>query len=136
MNLLRTIQKDEKQWWVDLFFQKGPHEGDWVPIYPMEIPFPFKLKKDVKGGFQYIVYKSQVIGYGRISKVTTHDGSSVGTHGGLVHSGDEVILAEPLKRMPFPLGCRGFTGVRYTPQNLHELDRPSAEREIRRLKLS
>jgi hypothetical protein len=82
------------------------------------------------------VYKSEVVGYGGIAKVIPHGGASVGTGENWVHYGDLVVLAEPLKRMPFHLSCRGFTGIRYTQKNLHELDFTSAGEEVRTLSLS
>lgn len=44
-NILRTIQKNEKQSWVDLLFKRGPHEGDWVPHYPHSFRFLSNSRK-------------------------------------------------------------------------------------------
>jgi hypothetical protein len=138
MNMLRTIRKGEEQSWVDRFFQAGPHEGEDDPEYPPTFPFPFKLKKRVQGGYLYIVYRNRVIGYGSIAEVSPRrDVTDVGrTDGRPVNPGDGAILAGPLRKMPFPLRCRGFTGVRYTRQNLHSLNSAAAEEEIGRLKLT
>ena len=136
MNILRTIQKDEKEDWVNLLFYQGPHKGDNVPGYPPGFPLPFKLKHYVEGSFIYLVYKSKIIGYGKIAKVVRHNDVEVGTERQVVYAGDMIVLNEPLNRMPFTLSCRGFQGVRYTAQNLHELDQDSAEAELRVLKLA
>lgn len=137
MNILRTIRKGEEQSWVDRFFQVGPHKGSVDPRYPPAFPFPFELKRSVQDGYLYIVYRNRVIGYGSIAEVSPRrDVTDVGrTDGRPVNPGVRVILAGPLKKLPFFLECRGFTGIRYTPQNLHNLRSDDAEEEIRRLKL-
>jgi hypothetical protein len=137
MNMLRTIRKGEERSWLDRLFQVEPHKGDRVPHYPPTFPFPFKLKESVKGGYLYVVFRSHVIGYGSITEVSAHDGMGVGeTDGRAVGPGDQAILAGPLRKMPFLLGCRGFTGIRYTRQNLHSLNKDIAEKEIGALKLT
>ncbi|MBI1877383.1 MAG: hypothetical protein HYR94_03975 [Chloroflexi bacterium] len=133
MNILKTIPQYAEQGWVDLFFEEGPHENLDFPIH---FPFPFTFREDIEGDFLYVVYKSNVIGFARISQVISHEGSELGTGVDFIEAGDEVFLEGVLRQMPFTLHCRGFPGIRYTAQNLHELDPVAAEEEIRGLSLS
>jgi hypothetical protein len=135
VNILRTIQKDEDEGWVELFFKEGQHDGDNVPGYPPGFPFPGKPKRCKEGEYLYLVYKNNVIGYGEIAKVTRHDGIGVGTEEQMVSKGGLVEMDGALKPMPFLLPCKGFQGIRYTAHDLHKLDKVAAEAEIRALKL-
>jgi hypothetical protein len=124
-NLIRTIQAGEKTRWMDLLFVEGPHEGDWVPLYPFQLPFPFRLGKDVAGGFAYLIYGGYVIAYGRIDSVVENGIMHVGTEGQPVQPGQSVVIDGTYVHMPDELQhvhVRGFTGVRYTPHTLHALD--------------
>jgi hypothetical protein len=134
-NVLRTIQKDEKKRWVDLLFEVGPHNGEYVPYYPAEFPSRGRFTKDIKGGYLYVVYRSRVIGFGRIAKVMPHQGMTVGTQEQLVSPGWKIVLEGPCRRLTFDLPCRGFQGYRYTEPRLHELAPDKAFLKIRTLNL-
>lgn len=120
MNALRTIPRDEKPEWVELMFQIGPHSVANAPDYPLTFPLPFHLNQNVEGGFLYVVYRSQIIGYGKIGRVEPHGGSTVGGNDDPVGPGHNIILDGPLMRMPAPQAHKGFQGVRYTIARLHE----------------
>lgn len=136
MNILRTMQKDEDYHsWVKLLFREGPYDGNNVPAYPLQFPFPVRIQSPVTGGYLYLVYRGQIIGYGRIEQEQFHQGTIVGTEGQIVMSGSEVTIDGPLQKMPFTVPCKGFQGFRYTDKNLHEIEKQAALKEIRRLKL-
>jgi hypothetical protein len=135
MNALRTIQKEEDAWWVDLLLREGPHQGNDVPDYPPWFPFPFRIQRPLEAGYLYVVYRSKVHAYGRIATVLPHRGSEVGTDEQPVSPGDKIVLDGPMARFPFALPCRGFVGIRYTVENLHDLSPDLARQVIRQLKL-
>lgn len=136
MNILRTIPRDQQLSWVELLFVTGPHKGNRVPKYPPSFPLAGKLREHVKDSFLYLVFREKVIGYGKIADIIPHHGSEVGSDGRFVPPGDELVLAGPLKPMPFTLPCASFRRFRYTTENLHQLDHLSAEKEIRVLGLA
>jgi hypothetical protein len=124
MSLLRTIQAQEDPAWVELFFTEGPHDGDLVPLWPYQLPFPFILQEDVVSGFAYVIYRRHIVGYARIQQVITQETTYVGTERQPVRSGQSVVMDGPYVRMPAELRdieVRGFTGIRYTPKNLHKV---------------
>jgi hypothetical protein len=123
MNALRTIQQEEGEDWVADFLR-----NDLVD--PPEFPFPFPIRKPLKGGYLYLVYQRKVHAYGRIACVTWHSSSYVGTLEQLVKSGDMIVLEGPAKAFPFYLPSRGFTGIRYTQENLHTVPSRTAHRAI------
>ena len=125
MNLIRTIQAREIPAWVAMLFRPGPHVGPWVPLYPYMFPFPHRLAQHVAGGFLYVVYRQQAIGYGTIARVTAQRTAMlVGTVRQAVRPGDAVEVSGVLVHMPSTLQSvrvRGFMGARYTTQDLHTL---------------
>jgi hypothetical protein len=60
----------------------------------------------------------------------------VGTFAQPVLAGEAIVLDGPAKPFPYPLACRGFAGIRYAPESLHELPCEAARRVIQRLRLS
>ena len=124
MNLLRTIQAQEDATWVERLFTEGPHDGEWVPLWPYQLPFPFSLQEDVVGGFAYLIYRRHIVGYARIQQVIDQGTTYVGTEGQPVRSGQSVVMDGAYIPMPAKLRdieVRGFTGIRYTPRDLHKL---------------
>lgn len=101
-------------------FEVGPHEYPNAPDYPLTFPLPFTLRETVGDGLLYVVYDGEIIGYGKIGKVVPHQGSTVGITDEPMGAGDNIILDGPLVRMPFPRPCKGFQGIRYTTERLHE----------------
>lgn len=138
MNILRTIQKQDRQWWIDLLFKKGPHKADWAPLYPPQIPLPFEQRPPVEGGYLYLVFKSEIIGFGHISEVKNRQGMSIGSHRQHMTPGSTVIIEGPFQRMPpvfHTIRSKGFQGVRYTDKRLHTLSEDDARAEIPHLRL-
>ena len=86
-----------------------------------------RLAQDVTGGFLYVVYQGQVVGYASIVQVKAHDRDTVGEEAEPVAAGDTVLIDTALVRMPFPLACRGFRRYRYISANLHEINQNVAE---------
>lgn len=125
MNLLRTIQRTEQQDWIDTLFTAGPYPGKVAPLYPRQLPFPFRLRQNVAGGTVYLVYKGTIIAYGAIAQVTYMSSTRpVGSQLQPVKPGDNVILRGAYSPMPTILAqvqMRGFMGPRYTHQDLHTL---------------
>jgi hypothetical protein len=119
-----------------LVAQRGPHAGDHLPDYPPQFPFPFQIKQPLHEGSLYLVYQGTVHAYGRIARVAWHTGSHVGTFAQRVSPGDAIVLAGPTVPFPYALPCRGFVGIRYTLQNLHELPLEAACQVIWHLKLA
>src|SRR5689334_12639480 len=119
MNVLRIIPEREDPNWVELLFQKGPYNQPNAPDYPLKFPLPSTLRQNVRNGYLYVVYRSLVVGYGKIHEVKPHNGSTVGQEKNPVPPGDTIILQGPLNRMPFDLACRGFRRFRYTDKELH-----------------
>lgn len=126
MNILRTIPQTETQRWVDLLFQPGPPKSEKDPE-PLTYPVSRTLSQDVTGGFLYVTYQGQIIGYGKIASVKPHLGDTVGEDDQPVSAGDMILLESPLVKMPFPLDCPGFRGYRYVKANLHELSQQEAQ---------
>ena len=136
MNIIRTMQQGEAQWWVDMLFEPGPQKEDRVPAYPPRFPFPFRFRRPVAGSFFYLAYRNRIIGHARIDRVSQQEGTEVGTDEHWVGKGDIVRLSGPLVKMPFDLPCRGFVGVRYTNSHLHELNQNQARAVIADLGLT
>lgn len=120
MNALRTIPKREQKEWVSLMFEVGPHKAANAPDYPLTFPLPFSMRYNITGNFLYVVYQSEIIGYGRVGRVEPHKGSTVGGDDESMGAGDNIMLDSPLVRMPSPVKYQGFQGIRYTDKNLHE----------------
>jgi len=87
---------------------------------PYDYPFPVTFRRDLVGGFLYVRYRGEIIGYGKIVAVRSHSGDTVGEEGTTVPAGDNVILAAPLTRMPFVLSCPGGFRWKYVEENLHQ----------------
>jgi hypothetical protein len=125
MNLIRTIQRTEEPAWISDLFTPGSYSGSVTPLHPEQLPFPCCLKQNVAGGFAYIVYKRAVIAYGMIDRVTYRSSiMPVGSQAQPVNPGDTVVIQGTFAPMPGPLRqvpVRGFTGPRYTDQDLHQL---------------
>ena len=134
MNVIRTVPQRETQRWVDLLFQPGPRKGPKDPN-PLTYPMSAHLSQEVAGGFLYVVYQGQVIGYASIVQVKAHDGDTVGEEAEPVAAGDTVTIDTALVRMPFPVSCRGFRRYRYISVNLHEVSRDAAEAALAELGL-
>jgi hypothetical protein len=96
---------------------------------------PFRIRRRLKGGYLYLVYRKEILGVGDIADVVRHAGTRVGTHGQLVGLGDKVLLG-PLRRLPRRLPCRGFRRLRYTSKDLHRIARRTALVEIRAVGLA
>jgi len=83
------------------------------------------LTQHVAGGFFYVVYRQQVIGYGTIARVVAQRTTMlVGTVRQAVRPGDAVEVGGVLVHMSSMLKSvrvRGFMGARYTTQDLHTL---------------
>jgi len=126
MNIIRTVPQRETQRWVDLLFQPGPQKGPKDPN-PLTYPMRGHLSQDVTGGFLYVVYQKQVIGYASIVRVEAHDRDTVGEEAEPVGAGDTVTIDTALVPMPFSLACRGFRRYRYISTNLHEVSQEAAE---------
>ncbi len=120
MNILRTIPQDEKPEWVSLMFEVGPHADPDAPTYPLDFPLPFRLSKDLSNGFLYVVYRFEIIGYGKIQQVVPHEGHHVGSDDRPMKPGHNIILDGPLVRMPTVVQHRGFQGIQYDETNFHE----------------
>jgi len=135
MNALRTLQKEEKPWWVNKLLKRGPHKGKGDPYYPPCFPFPFRIRKPLTGGYFYLVYRGEIFAYGSIANVSQSGCVEVGTENQTVLPGSEIVLQGPMKRIPFSLLCKGFMGIRYTIENLH-LSAKNASKAITNLKLS
>lgn len=132
-HILRTIQANEEEAWVNLMFRIGPYvrpNQAPVPDYPLRFPFPTQLHGTSPGQMLYVVYRGKVIGYSRIDKIINQDGDTVGTDDQEVSGGDALILSGPLQKMPFELTCRGFQGPRYTSVDLHLVDQASAQKAV------
>ena len=129
MNLMRTIRRDEKAAWIRCMFDEATDEDyealeHYLDDDPMRLPFPFKLKEDVTGGFAYLVYRGHIIGYQKIVSVREQLGGGIGSDSHYTRAGEEVLLSGYLERSPKKLKSvrlRGFTGIRYTPKDLHKL---------------
>ncbi len=126
MNIIRTVPQRETHRWVDLLFQPGSRKGPKDPN-PLTYPMSGHLSQDVTGGFLYVVYQGQVIGYASIVQVEAHDKDTVGEEAEPVAAGDTLIIDTALVRMPFPLACRGFRRYRYISTSLHEVGQDAAE---------
>ena len=119
MNVIRTIPQDETQEWVNLLFD--PNSGQNPPGFtPLDYPFPVTFRRDLVGGFLYVRYRGEVIGYGKIAEVRSHSGETVGEENTSVPPGDSVILAAPLSRMPFVLAQPGGFRWKYVEEDLHQ----------------
>lgn len=126
MNLIRTIQANESQEWVDLLFVRGPYSGLWEQLlWPHHLPFPCKLRQGLVGGHVYLVYRRRLIAYGDIDRIESRSlDMPVGSGRQPVRSGDTVVLSDVCAHMPAALQqveVRGFMGPRYTSQSLHAL---------------
>jgi len=75
----------------------------------------------VVGGFLYIRYKEEIIGYGKIAEVHFHLGDTVGEENIPVPAGDKVVLETSLSPMPFPFPYPGAFRWKYIEMNLHDL---------------
>ena len=118
MNLIRTIPQYATEEWISLLFEPksecGPRDFN-----PLTYPFPVEFRKDVLGGFLYVRYKSEIIGYGRIASIEHHSGDTVGVEGIAVRAGDMVILEAPLLPMHSPLPYPGLFRWKYVEADLH-----------------
>lgn len=130
MNAIRTIESSETEEWVEATFDPNPREGG--PRVPHTYPFPFHPRHELAGSFLYVVYRGEVIGYGRIKEVRPHAGDVIGTDLHDVQPGASLILDGALTRMPFKLAARGFMGIRYVDADLHTLSAEDAQRAIAR----
>jgi hypothetical protein len=135
MNIMRIVPARESREWVARMFQEGPHPEPNAPDYPLTFPLPAFLGQSVEGGFLYVVYDGEVIGYGKIAEVVEHSGDPVGGEDNHVPPGNKLVIDGPLKRMPFFLSCRGFRRFRYVSENLHTLDKSDAAQVIRGMNL-
>ncbi len=119
MNVIRTIQKSATQEWVNLLFdpESGPAPAGFEPL---SYPFPRKFRRDIRGGFLYVRYKAEIIGYGKIASIQSHDGDTVGEENIAVGAGDKIILEAPLSHMPFTLLYPGLFRWKYVEANLHQ----------------
>ncbi len=124
MNLIRTIPQYAKQEWINLLFEpksaRAPKDFE-----PLTYPFPVEFRKDVLGGFLYVRYKGEIIGYGKIADVYHHAGDTVGEENIVVSAGDMVILEAPLLPMPAPMPYPGLFRWKYIETNLHQVAEPS-----------
>lgn len=114
MNALRTIPRSEQKQWISLMFEIGPHKPANAPDYPLTFLLPFGMRHNITGNFLYVVYQSEIIGYGKVGRVEWHEGSAVGGTDEPIGAGDNIILDGPLVRMPFPVKYQGFQGIRCT----------------------
>lgn len=134
MNIIRTMQADEKRWWVDLLFDVGPHaerdDGEPVPAFPPSFPFPTRIRRAAVNDWFYLLYGGRLVGFGKIGKITHTPLSEVGTDLQEVGPGQTVTLDGPLRKMPYVISARGFTGVRYTAVALHEVGADAAGRAV------
>ena len=119
MNVIRTIQKTATIQWVDLLFDpdSGPAPEGFVPF---EYPFPVTFRQNLVGGYLYVRYRGEVIGYGKIAAVVPHSGDTVGAENIVVEAGDKVVLEAPLSRMPFVLPSPERFRWKYVEADLHE----------------
>lgn len=135
MNILRIIPAREDPQWVELLFQKGPYGAPDAPDYPLRFPMPSVVRQNVNDGYLYVVYRSSVIGYGKISKVKLHNNDTVGKEKNEVPSGDMLVLDGPLIRMPFALPCQSFRRFRYMETELHTVGKQAAEASLKQARL-
>jgi len=119
LNLIRTIPQYETRKWLDLLFQpKTPETAK--DCDPLTYPFPVQFREDVSGGYLYVRYRGDIIGYAKIADVQHHTGDAVGAERNPVGSGDRVLLEAPLSPMPRPTLYPGGFRWKYEPDNLHE----------------
>ena len=136
MNVIRTMQAKEEDWWAALLFEVGPHdlpEGttrDAVPHYPLTFPFPTKIHGANAGDWLYLLWRGEIIGYGRIREIKNTEESPIGSDLQIVGKGQTVYLEGALSKMPHRLEGRGFTGVRYTETDLHKVDLVTARNAL------
>lgn len=120
MNVIRTIPKYATPQWVNLLFdpKSGPAPAGFAPL---EYPFPVTFRQDLVGGYLYVRYRGEVIGYGKIAAVVPHGGDTVGAENIVVEAGDKVILEAPLLRMPVVLPSQELFRWKYVEAHLHQV---------------
>jgi len=126
MNLIRTIPQYATQEWIGLLFEpksdRAPKDSE-----PLTYPFPVEFRQNVLGGFLYVRYKGEIIGYGKIADVHHHSGDTVGEENTAVSAGDMVILEAPLLPMPAPTPYPGLFRWKYIAVDLHQVAKPINE---------
>jgi hypothetical protein len=119
MNVIRTIPKYATEEWIKLLFD--PNSGPAPEGFePLSYPFSTKFRRDIGGGFLYIRYKDEIIGYGSIADVQSHDGDMVGEENIPIGTGHKIILEAPLTHVPFVLSYPGSFRWKYIEANLHQ----------------
>ena len=120
MNVIRTIPKCATLQWVDLLFdpESSPAPEDFRPL---DYPFPVTFRRNLAGGFLYVRYRGEIIGYGKIAEVRPHFGDTVGAENTVVEAGDNIVLEAPILRMPFVLSYPAPFRWKYIETNLHQM---------------
>lgn len=68
-----------------------------------------------------------ILGYARIQDTGRHSEDFVGAAGQRVRAGEHLLLEGPLRPLRVRLTGRGFTGIRYTPRELHAMMHAEAQ---------